>query len=63
VITAARQMLLRAIQDVQDGREPPHVVRTAAANQFPDLVVVSQVVPPAADWRTAWRQPVPAATP
>jgi phthalate 4,5-dioxygenase len=60
VITAARLMLLRAIQDVQDSRDPPHVVRAAAANQFPDLVVISQVVPPAADWRTAWREPVPA---
>jgi phthalate 4,5-dioxygenase len=57
-IARTRQMLLRAIQDVQAGREPPHVVCTAAANHFPDLVVLSQVVPSGVDWRTAWREAI-----
>ena len=64
-IIAARRMLLRAIEDVQAGREPPHVVRDPAANDFGHHVVTSVVVPAATDWRTAWgqmqdRQPVPA---
>jgi phenylpropionate dioxygenase-like ring-hydroxylating dioxygenase large terminal subunit len=62
-IARARQALLQAIRDVQEGRDPPHVLRTAAANHFPDLVVLSQVVPEGVDWRTAWRAaagPVPA---
>lgn len=53
-ITAARRMLLRAIQDVQEGRDPPHVIRGAAANDLSHLVVVSQVAPPEVDWRTSW---------
>ncbi len=54
-ITRARLMLLRGIRDVQEGRDPPHVVRAPEANHFPDLVVLSQVVPDGVDWRTAWR--------
>ncbi|HWP28576.1 MAG TPA: Rieske 2Fe-2S domain-containing protein, partial [Chloroflexota bacterium] len=54
-ITRARLMLLRGIRDVQEGRDPPHVVRAPEANRFPDLVVLSQVVPDGVDWRTAWR--------
>jgi hypothetical protein len=63
VIIAARRQLLQALQDVQEGRDPPHVVRAAAANDFAHIVVLSQVVPAATDWRTAWRQPVAAAAP
>jgi phthalate 4,5-dioxygenase len=56
-IIKARQQLLRGVQDVQAGREPMHVVRDAAANNFAHLVVVSEVVPVAADWRTYWQPP------
>jgi hypothetical protein len=54
-VATARQQLLRAVQDIQKGREPQHVVRDPAANRFPHLQVVSHVVP-SLDWRTAWRE-------
>jgi phthalate 4,5-dioxygenase len=59
-VILARQMLLRAIASVQAGAEPPHVVRDARANRFDHLVVRSEVIPSAVDWRTYW-QPAAAA--
>ncbi|NIO08758.1 MAG: Rieske 2Fe-2S domain-containing protein [Deltaproteobacteria bacterium] len=44
-IVAARKLLLSAINDVQEGREAPHVVRVAKMNKFPDVLVISEVVP------------------
>jgi phthalate 4,5-dioxygenase len=43
-IIAARRMVLRAIRDLDAGREPPHVIRHAEANCFPHLMVVSEVI-------------------
>jgi len=37
-IVAARKLLLNAIRDVQEGKDPQHVVRDAKANSFPHLV-------------------------
>jgi phthalate 4,5-dioxygenase oxygenase subunit len=54
-IIAARQMLLNAIDDVLQGREPRHVVRDARANRFPHLVVVSEVVNRTPDWKSYWK--------
>ena len=53
-IVAARLLLLRAIRNLQKGKEPPHVVRDPKANDFPHLVVLSEVVPDREDWRTYW---------
>ena len=50
-IVAARKLLLKAIQEVQEGREAPHVVRDAGSNRFPHLVVLSEVVPAEVDWK------------
>ena len=41
--------------DVQAGRDPPHVVRDPAANDFAHHVVTSVVMPDREDWRTLWR--------
>jgi phthalate 4,5-dioxygenase oxygenase subunit len=54
-IIQARRMLLRAIEDVQAGRDPAHVVRDPAANHFEHLVVTSQVMPDREDWRRFWQ--------
>jgi len=54
-IIRSRQMLLRAIREVQAGGEAPHVVRDARANDFSHLVVLSKIIPASVDWRTAWR--------
>jgi phthalate 4,5-dioxygenase oxygenase subunit len=54
-IIQARRMLLQAVEDVQAGRDPAHVVRDPSANRFDHLVVTSEVLPDRADWRTIWR--------
>ena len=54
-IIAARRMVLRAIRDLDAGREPPHVVRRAEANGFPHLMVVSEVITDGSDWKDYWQ--------
>jgi phthalate 4,5-dioxygenase oxygenase subunit len=54
-IIMARQMLLRAIEDVQEGREPPHVFRDPAANRLDHLVVKAEALPSTTDWHTYWQ--------
>jgi hypothetical protein len=54
-IIAARRQVLRAIRDVEAGREAPHVVRNEAKNRFPDLMVVSEVITDGTDWQTHWK--------
>jgi len=55
-IVAARKLLLQAIQDVQQGREPAHVARDPKMNRFPGLVVISEVISSDADWREYTRR-------
>jgi phenylpropionate dioxygenase-like ring-hydroxylating dioxygenase large terminal subunit len=50
-IVAARKLILNAIRDVQQGREPQHVVRDPQANRFGNLVVLSEVIANGADWK------------
>ena len=54
-IIAARRQVLRAIRDVEAGREAPHVIRRAEKNRFPHLTVVSEVITNGTDWQTHWR--------
>lgn len=61
-IAAARQMMLKAIRDLQEGREPLHVIRDPRANRFDHLVVVSEVLPDSVDWRTFWHKELPLPT-
>ena len=49
-IIAARKLILNGIE-VQEGREPQHVVRDAKANAFPNLVVISDVIAKSLDWK------------
>lgn len=55
-IAASRQMLLRAIRDVQEGADPPHVIRELSANDLRQIVVVDELIPASADWHTYWRE-------
>jgi hypothetical protein len=55
-IIAARRQLLRAIRDVEAGREGPHVIRDNGANRFPQLTVESEVLAPGADWQAHWQK-------
>jgi len=50
-IIAARKLMERAIKDVQDGKEPPHVIRKADGNRFPHFLVISDMVPGGNDWK------------
>lgn len=50
-IVAARKLLLNAIQAVNEGREPPHVIRDSKLNHFPHLVVVSELIHASMDWK------------
>ena len=50
-IVAARKLLLNAIGDVQEGKDPQHVVRDAKTNSFAHLVVISEVVPASTSWK------------
>ena len=50
-IVAARKLMEKAIRDVQEGKDPPHVIRSASANRFPHFMVVSDMIPSASDWR------------
>lgn len=55
-IVAIRQMLLRAVRDIQEGHDPPHVVRDQAANHFADVEVTQGLVPRAENWRGFWKR-------
>jgi phthalate 4,5-dioxygenase oxygenase subunit len=48
-IVAGRKLLLSAIKDVQEGREPRHVIRDPKKNFLPHLVVLSEVIPASTD--------------
>lgn len=50
-IVAARKLLLNAIKDVQEGRQPQHVIRDPSTNHFRHLVVMSELIPAATDWK------------
>jgi len=59
-IIGARRLILKAIQEVQAGREPPHVIRDPKENRFPHLVVLAEVIAGSEDWRRYWRRSIPA---
>jgi phthalate 4,5-dioxygenase oxygenase subunit len=50
-IIAARKLLLNGIKDVQEGRDPQHVIRDPRLNRFPHLLVISEIVPRSTDWK------------
>jgi phthalate 4,5-dioxygenase oxygenase subunit len=50
-IIAARKLMQKAIKDIHEGREPPHVIRDPAQNRFPHLLVVSDIIPDGGDWK------------
>jgi hypothetical protein len=50
-VVAARKLLSKAISDVLDGRDAPHVVRDPKSNRFSHLVVISELLPAVTDWK------------
>jgi hypothetical protein len=49
-VLATRKMLVKAIRDLQEGREPANVARDAAKNQFP-IVSLNEMLPDSKHWR------------
>ena len=50
-IVAARKLMQKAIKDIEEGRDPPHVVRRASENRFPNLLVVSDMISDDSDYK------------
>ena len=50
-IIAARKLMEKAIRDVQEGREPPHVIREPSQNRFPNFLVISDMIADTSDWK------------
>lgn len=50
-IVAARKLLLSGIEDVRQGRDPRHRITDPAANRFPHLMVISEVIPSSMHWK------------
>ena len=57
-IIAARRQMLQAIRQVQEGRNPLHVIRDPAANRLSHLIVLSEVVSGGMDWKSYWKTKV-----
>lgn len=57
-IVAARRQLLAAIADLQDGRDPIHVIRDPAQDDMSHIVVLSEVIAPDASHKALWKSRV-----
>jgi hypothetical protein len=55
-IVLIRQVLRRAIQDVQAGREPPLVIRDPARNRLARTGPTAHFIPSTTDWRLHLRE-------
>ena len=50
-IVAARKLMQKAIKDIEEGRDPPHEVRSASENRFPNLLVISDMISDDSDYK------------
>lgn len=57
-IIAARKLLLNAINDVKQGRDPQHVIRDPVRNRLSHIVVLSELVPASTDHKAYVREKV-----
>ena len=46
-VALVRRIMVDAMRDVEEGRDPPHIVRKASDNVFPELAVIAEVIPKA----------------
>ncbi len=58
-IVMSRLQLLKAIADMQAGKDPMHLIRTPDANRLGHVGAVDCVVPIDEDWRNIWRRYLP----
>jgi phthalate 4,5-dioxygenase oxygenase subunit len=50
-VIALRKMLLRAVNDLAEGRDPPHLIREAPHADFSRLRSIKGILPAGTDWR------------
>lgn len=50
-VIAVRKYLIDAVNQLQAGKEPPHIVRDPAQNGFPNIDTFAQTIPAAIPWR------------
>jgi len=50
-VVVSRKLLLKGIQDVAAGRDPPNVIRDPARNRFPRVFAYTGAVPASTDWK------------
>jgi phthalate 4,5-dioxygenase len=50
-VIAVRKFLLTSVKDLQNGKEPPHVVRNAEFNWFPHIDCFAHMLPRNVPWR------------
>jgi phthalate 4,5-dioxygenase len=55
-ITMLRKLMLQGIKDVEEGRDPQHVVRDPERNAYPDLLARDDVLPADVPWRDHWKK-------
>jgi phthalate 4,5-dioxygenase len=50
-----RRIMLEAIRDVEEGRDPRGVVRDVELNEWPDLMARDDVLPAGVEWKDHWK--------
>ena len=50
-IVAARKLMEKGIRDIEEGRDPPHVIRSAEENRFPHMLIISDMIPAGSDYK------------
>jgi hypothetical protein len=54
-VIAVRKYLLNAVKTLQEGKEPPHLIRAAEQNRFPHIDCFAHLLPSGTDWREHFR--------
>jgi hypothetical protein len=50
-VIAVRKFLINTVNEFQSGKEPPHLVRDPAKNNFPHVDTLAQTIPEGVHWR------------
>jgi phthalate 4,5-dioxygenase oxygenase subunit len=60
-VIAVRKFLLTSVKDLQNGKEPPHLVRDAELNWFPHIDCFAYLLPQITPWRQRFDYLTPSA--
>lgn len=58
-VALARKLLIKAVRDVRETGQAPHIVRDPASNNFTHLAAVQEVVKRGEEWSSVWKKNVP----